>query len=214
MMEQQYSLSARIAMRLRSLYAKTIYPKEEKYYTDYSIKGRDRVNEIIYNGLMEDKPFMAARLGQRELSVLENLKYAFFGHHRSNWKYIQWKGQPNFVNWQLMELFNLSAGFYPWDDIESLKRYYQLTLQDMRQVDVLGSWLYNEADFKDELGASIKVDRELMTPLLTEKTWMRALEGKKVLVIHPFKQTIERQYAQREKYFQPNPVYCPSFNSP
>lgn len=41
--------------------------------------------------------------------------------------------------------------------------------------------------------------------------WTRALKGKKVLVIHPFAQTIEKQYAKREYLFPSNPDILPEF---
>ena len=43
-----------------------------------------------------------------------------------------------------------------------------------------------------------------------EKPWSAALKGKKVLVIHPFKETIERQYKRREEIF-PGTDILPEF---
>lgn len=43
-----------------------------------------------------------------------------------------------------------------------------------------------------------------------EKPWSAALKGKKVLVIHPFKETIERQYERREEIF-PGTDILPEF---
>ena len=80
----------------------------------------------------------------------------------------------------------------------------------MREVDVLGSWRYNELLFDKELKSAVKVDRELMTPLLTEHPWTMALDGKKVLIVHPFARTIEKQYAQRKKLFR-NTNILPEF---
>lgn len=206
-----YSIYAKIVMHLRSLYSKIIGVEREKYFTDYSESNREIIQNIIYEKIMSGKPFMAARLGRTELQVLENLKYTFYAR-RSNLNYIRWKGQPNFINWQQMRAFYELSGFYPWDDIDALKHFYQLMMDCMKQVDVLGSWLYNEQYFEEELKNSIKVDRERMTPLLTKDPWTRALEGKKVLVIHPFKKTIESQYARREKLFPTSPNILPEFD--
>ena len=42
---------------------------------------------------------------------------------------------------------------------------------------------------------------DVMEPWRYEKPWSAALKGKKVLVIHPFEQSIQEQYAIREKLF-------------
>lgn len=194
---------------LRSAYSKFFRPSPV-YYTDGSIKEKDAIQKIVADGIYSGRPFMAARIGSIELEVCENLKYSLY-HKRSNLKYIQWKGQPNFINTDLMCRFANNAGFFPSDDVTALKCFYDLMVECMPKVDVLGSWLYNEADFKKELASSVKVDRELMTPLLTETPWTRALKGKKVLVIHPFEDTIKAQYARREKLFPRCPDILPEF---
>ena len=81
----------------------------------------------------------------------------------------------------------------------------------MKDVDILGSWCRNEDDFSEELKDAVKVDRELMTPLLTDKPWTKALKGKKVLVVHPFADSILKQYAIRDRLFPKNPDILPEF---
>lgn len=45
---------------------------------------------------------------------------------------------------------------------------------------------------------------ELLNPFFSHIPWTRALEGKKVLVVHPFAETIQKQYLQREFLFENN----------
>jgi hypothetical protein len=45
---------------------------------------------------------------------------------------------------------------------------------------------------------------ELLNPYFSKSPWTRALEGKKVLVIHPFAATIQAQYKRRELLFANN----------
>lgn len=54
-------------------------------------------------------------------------------------------------------------------------------LAAMPEVDILQSWCYNERFFAKELSNAVKIDREISTPLLTEKPWTLALEGKRFL---------------------------------
>ncbi len=48
-------------------------------------------------------------------------------------------------------------------------------------------------------------------PFLYKNPWSAALKGKKVLVIHPFEETIIKQYEKREKLFK-NPEVLPEFD--
>lgn len=81
----------------------------------------------------------------------------------------------------------------------------------MPEVDILQSWCYNERFFAKELKNAIKIDREISTPLLTVKPWTLALEGKKVLVVHPFAETIKSQYERIDKVFPKYPI-LPKFD--
>lgn len=208
---RETALHTNIIMHLRSLYAKTIGPKPISFFTDYSIKDKDKIQQIIYDRIETGTPLMIARLGHTEMMMLENIKYTFYAY-RSNLKYITWKGQPNFINSNVTSIFNKYSGFYPSNDINALKQFYHLMIECMKKCDILGSWLYNESDFKEELKHSIKVDRERMTPLLTNVPWTKALEGKKVLVIHPFEESIRFQYKRRKLIFPNDPDILPEFD--
>lgn len=197
------------AIKLRSLYGKIFHPSQPQFTLNCE-KDKERIQCLIYEKIMEGKPLMIARMGRTEIDVCENIRYTFH-KKRSNWKFISWQGQPNFLNPFLIPNFNRLSGFWPWEDTMALERFYQLICSDMKDVDVLGSWCRNEEDFSEELKSAIKVDRELMTPLLTDHSWMRALEGKKVLVIHPFARTIQSQYQRREKIYPPHFGILPEF---
>lgn len=199
-----------IIMRLRSLYSR-LFPKDVYVLPAPPCeKDKEKIQQIVYDKIMEGKPLMIARFGSIEADVCENVKYTLH-EKRSNWKFIRWKGQPNFINPYVTTLFSKNAGFFPSDDVNALERFYQLMVSCMPKVDVLCSWVYNEADFKEELKDAVKVDRELMTPLLTKNPWMRALRGKKVLVVHPFAETIKSQYARKELVYPNDPDILPDF---
>jgi hypothetical protein len=74
----------------------------------------------------------------------------------------------------------------------------------MREIDVLGSWLKQEIFFDEQLKNSKKVVLEDLEPFFCTNPWTRALEGKKVLVVHPFTTTIESQYEKRHLLFENN----------
>lgn len=49
-----------------------------------------------------------------------------------------------------------------------------------------------------------------LEPWFSDYPWSAALKGKKVLVIHPFSETIQKQYKNRE-YIFPNTEILPEF---
>lgn len=203
------ALDIKLAIKMRGVYGKLFHPSQPQYTLNCE-KNKDAIQRLIYELILGGQPLMVARMGRTEIDVCENVKNTFFSR-RSNWKFISWKGQPNFLNPFLIPNFIKLSGFWPCDDEIALKRFYRLVCSDMKEVDVLGSWCRNEEDFSEELQKSVKVDRELMTPLLADKPWTMALKGKKVLVVHPFADTIRKQYARREKLFPMNPDILPEF---
>ncbi len=80
---------------------------------------------------------------------------------------------------------------------------------DMKYLDVLGVWL-KEDFFASVLKQANFVKLETLEPYDFEHPWSKALEGKKVLVIHPFAKTIEMQYKKRELLFA-NKDVLPAF---
>ena len=73
-------------------------------------------------------------------------------------------------------------------------------VEDSKQVDILGSWLPDEetmiAGFKLDL---TKVTLLSLEPYWSKNPWSRILEGKNVLVVHPFASLIERQYEKKRE---------------
>jgi hypothetical protein len=80
---------------------------------------------------------------------------------------------------------------------------------DIPLIDVLGSFQYYEKFMP--LSRDIKkVQLETLYPFFVENPWTKALAGKKVLVVHPFEDTIKHQYRFRTHLFD-NPDILPEF---
>lgn len=192
---------------LRGLYKKIFKPLPEPPAPKCE-SNKEKIQALIKDSIVSEKPLMVARFGSTELTSLENALY--MKEKRSNWRYITWHGEPSFFHIvQAQHLCDLS-GFFPFPNEELMFRFLELMRNDMAEVDILGSWRYNELCFKEELKKAIKVDREAMTPLLCDTPWSIALEGKKVLVVHPFSETIKQQYIRKEKLFSNNKI-LPNF---
>ena len=92
-----------------------------------------------------------------------------------------------------------NAGFFPETD-ENLRRFSQLMIDCIPNVDILGSWLSGEAILKNKIKAKI-VKLPDLEPYYHNNPWSRVLKGKKILVVHPFSDSIKNQYANHDRLF-------------
>ncbi len=159
----------------------------------------DKASEMIYNLLASDKPCMIARYGSTELAALVNYLGVTNSNH-SVWKYIKGEQPDWWWNKNIMEQMTRWSGFFP-SNPETLTRFSEMMLEDTKQLDLLGSWVPNEYYLKDRLTKVEIVHLRLLEPFWSQVPWTRVLKGKKVLVVHPFADTIREQYNNREWLF-------------
>jgi hypothetical protein len=172
------------------------------------INDPNKASDIIYNALMSDNPLMVGRFGANELNCLTN--YLSIKSKKKDFiKYITGEIQAWWwVDGIIENLYNV-AGFYPTEKSQ-LKKFCNLMICDAHELDIIGSWLEQENIFKDILLSKPKIWIDFLTPFFSEKPWTKALEGKNVLVVHPFAKTIESQYLKKDLLFK-NEI-LPSFN--
>lgn len=168
----------------------------------------DVASQIIYDKLMEDKPCMIARFGSTELNMLVNY-LGIKNNDRNILRYItgksiQWWWGENFMN-QIRDF----SGFFP-PTKEKITEFCEMMMEDMKEIDILASWRPGEVFFEKELRHSKKIHLQLLEPFWSSIPWTRILEGQKVLVVHPFAETIFTQYKKRELLFH-NPDILPEF---
>jgi hypothetical protein len=185
------------------------------FYPERSIHGRnwkmfsnkDYASSLIYDALTSDKPLMIARLGSTEIDCLINYLGVSDKHNKSVIKYI--KAQQPAWWWEKVNIkqLQISSGFFP-PDKHKVEQFCNLVISDINQVDILGSWLKQEIFFESVLSKSKKVVLEDLEPFFSKNPWTKALEGKKVLVVHPFADSIEKQYKRRELIFPNNFLPC------
>jgi len=184
---------------LRKLYTKSFGKTPEKPVCE---QDPDIASQIIYDALVSDKPCMIARFGSTELLCLKN----YLGVKNNKGKYLdyicgkaqQWWWEKNIIN-QMQQW----SGFFPAKE-DKIEQFCELMIKDMPQVDVLGSWLVDEKLFERELKNCPKINLELLNPYFSNIPWTKALEEKKVLVVHPFANDIMQQYQKRELLFKNN----------
>ena len=162
----------------------------------------DIVADMIVDILTKDEPCMIARFGSNEIYTVWNYlgvtKYRnkFLGYIKGQMP--PWWWEPNII-----KPLHIVAGFFPPTE-EKLEQFCKLMLADMKHLDIMGAWVAKELFFQDELKNVKKVQLLTLDPFWAKNPWTSALEYKKVLVVHPFAETIENQYKKRELLFKNN----------
>lgn len=176
-----------------------------------TITDPDIASDIIFGMLISEEPCMIARFGSTELALLDNWWGVQKGEHNAL-KYIKGEIPQWWWNWRNVEAIKTYSGFFPIT-MDYINRFSEMMLRDMQLVDVLGSWKPEEIIFSKELEQSKKIRLAYLEPFLNNNPWSRALEGKHVLVVHPFAEEITRQYHEhREQLFEDKRV-LPEFAS-
>ncbi len=161
--------------------------------------------------LATGKPCMIARFGSVEMFSLAQY-YAATQKKCGFLDYIRGKG-PVSQAWEVTQHAALShnAGFFPKERLDLVARFCEMMLEDIPQLDILGSWLKYEELF-DHMHHAQKIHLIDLEPYNhPDLAWSRQLAGKKVLVIHPFAKTIKRQYAAKRTLLFKNPDVLPEF---
>ncbi|MCL7764553.1 hypothetical protein MPF19_14110 [Polaribacter sp. Z014] len=183
---------------LRKVYQKI---NQQPFKFARGIQEEEQASTILIEQLLADKPCMIARLGSTELTCL--LNYLSIKENKNKYlKYIKGECEPFWWNQNIMTQMQNWSGFFPADQAH-LTRFCELMLQDLKDVDILGSWLSEEEQVDIyRVNDSLNVHLRLLEPFWSKKPWTLALKGKKVLVVHPFNETIEAQYKKRTLLFE------------
>jgi len=169
----------------------------------------NKVSNLISESIKSAKPLMIARFGAFELSTIVNY-LGVSNYKKSVWKYIKGEEGDWIWNHKLIQYMYTNAGFFP-PIVSEIEKFCQLMLEDKKHVDILGSWRVEEKFLLDDMKAK-RVHIRLLEPFWSEKPWTKELKNKKVLVVHPFKKTIEKQYEKRKFLFD-NIDILPTFES-
>ncbi len=190
---------------LRKIYSKVFKIDNAKPICE---QNPDKASQLIYDSLVSEKPVMIARFGATELATIIN--YLGIKGKKDITGYIKgtssgWWWEPKIIN--QMQLW---SGFFP-PKIDKIEQFCKLMIKDKEFVDILGSWLPEEK-FMEEGMKVTKIHFGLLEPFWSKTPWTKALEGKKILVVHPFSKTILSQYEKRKVLFK-NKDVLPKFKS-
>lgn len=160
-------------------------------------------SDLIKERIEANRPLMIARFGATELAFFTTYLIA---EDKSWWLRKRLDYVTNRIRtfeWEngiIDDMVNVS-GFFPFTP-ENARQYTQLMLKDIKQLDILGSWLKRERLLKPELSGVIKVQLPDLEPYYHQHPWSESIAHKKVLVVHPFEESIRNQYQFRKQLFQ------------
>lgn len=170
----------------------------------------EEASEMIYSLLKSDTPCMITRFGSTELSTIVGFLEIDKKKH-DVLKYIQgdvpaWWNKKDVLCGKIRDF----SGFFPADE-QLVQKFVDTVLVDIKQIDILGSWLRMENYIDDKLKHTKKVFLKDLEPFWVASPWSRVLEGKKVLVVHPFASQILEQYKYNRKNLFANKSILPLF---
>lgn len=141
---------------------------------------KEDANDLIIEKISSQKPFMISRYGSVEFYTLTT-----------------GKGIDALCN---------NAGFFPKNPA-LLKKFRNTYNEASKEIDILGIWIYKYAGIshwrrKKRLIKTLPnlnhlIELHSLNPY--DNNWFTVLENKRILVVHPFKKSIEKQYEKREK---------------
>ncbi len=168
-------------------YKKTVMTSEE---------GNKALARMIESG----KPFAAVRYGGTEAKTIADVLYSKAG------------GKLGGVSDKTLQRLMMLSGFFPADK-NLLYDFTDLYTDCAKDVDLLGVWnIVMQQYLADEVAKNAELaELRMFEPYYFDKPWSKTLKSKKIVVIHPFAETIDTQYKKREKLFDNNDI-LPEFD--
>ena len=157
----------------------------------------------LYERFKDNEPFCCGKIGNCELMCIYN-----YYIYKQNKQPVQWS--PNGVD----EIYN-NTGVFPQTEEARLDFIKEIT-NSLPYIDSLARWSMFNKSFEESYIKSYSpncelIDLQSIEPFYSGSPWSEHLEGKNVLVISPFVDTIQKQYSKREHIWK-NTKVLPAFN--
>ena len=167
-------------------------------YSNVNIKEID-AGVVLFNKLIGDSPVLISRFGSEEIKSLKEYKLRM-----NSWPIRYYYYKKGWINdYAPFSTKNLFDSTFRWNNFrDDWYKYYRLFTTAMSEIDILGSWLFWEKVYQKELQTSIKIRLSRLEPYYHSTNWLLALHNKKVLVIHPMKESILRQFEKKDLLFE------------
>lgn len=160
----------------------------QKYYAGHRILDCNEAQNAIRSLIEKGEPCCIARFGATELFAMSCFEFD-----------IRMKKE------KATNQLHMCSGFFP-NDIAYGNQFNECMKEACGQIDFLGIWLprFEEYYIRKYVPKTVKLTRlfDLEPWKAPDNPWSDVLEGKKVLVIHPFAETIRKQYQKKDDLFQ------------
>lgn len=151
-------------------------------------------HELVSSWVKEGKSFSFGRIGMSEMMLLD-----VFLQNTENPDFNQWRLHPNIpVSTQSRYM----GGLYP-TEYNILKDFCNYYLSTLSEVDMFGTWTKSTPTGANLAEDKLCIDYVNKDAIITEMSpyaayhfdnpWTLGLEGKTLLIAHPFQQSIENQ---------------------
>ena len=179
-----------------------------------NIMAAEKANQVIADCILKGEPVMISRFGTPESNCLLN----FLEIQKSNSRNFLERYHAILQNKRKVwdedmktALIDL-VGFFPLDDM-SLLNFSNYYIEQIKKTDFVGVWGFVPGEtylINQYCPHAVKYDPLALEPYFFPEPWSAALTGKKVLVIHPFSNSLSLQYNNRINIF-PNTNILPEF---
>jgi hypothetical protein len=160
-----------------------------RYYSDYE------ASEVIVSMIKSGKPFFIGRIGETELRTVSCYDRKW---HNINIRNLRALRDANYC-------ICVNAGFFP-KNILKIKKFCDIEKETFSNMDAFGMYLWDNEEYYVQkymkLDACFLANSFILAPLYIGNSWTRALKGKRVLVVHPFAESISSQFSKRDKLFK------------
>lgn len=169
----------------------------KNYLYDPPLSG-EACAKLIQTELLSDKPSMIGRFGSVEIKAVLYPKISLFFQLC--------------LKKRVFSSMRNNAGFFPVSN-SMIEQFSNLMIDDMKLLDVLGSWRIEEKLLLKNFPLAQRIELKTLEPYLSERPWSETLENLKVLVVHPFNTTIERQYHDKRALIFEDKRVLPRFKT-
>lgn len=168
------------------------YYKNMKFKFDYRdslIYSEEEGNLLILKEILSENPFMCVRLGAVESRCIFN-----------------WMNNKSFSSKNIDSVY-YAAGVFPQDE-KTIKQFCEVYTHALKDADILGLWnVVGEKKIMKKFCPSARlIPLRSIEPYYHKQPWSEVLKNKRVLVIHPFVDSIKKQYERKEKIFSDNRI--------
>lgn len=158
-------------------------------YGSKHVISKELCNDLIAEAINKAQPYMVARYGSTEMLAI----CGYLDKTNNLKREIPQSTIDQMERW---------SGFFPKEK-KLIERFAEMMIDHSCSVDMLGIWNQMDPYMLERYARNASICKlSAIEPWYTPKTpWTAALKEKKVLVIHPFSETIHSQYEKRELLF-------------